>query len=364
MIGATPSKRDAGRTRARGRMTSLALACGLSGALLAAPRALAAQRQLEPLRVRSSMGGALMVSRDQVGRLGYDAFGIVASGQFGYALLPWLEPQLAVAASAFPAPGRTGGLMAPMLGVLLGLPTGSIRPYVHLDAGPGFTGALIRPLFRAGVGVDFRISAAFRLGPLLGYGHLFHPDVVGNSSDARYLSLGVSVLFHPVAVPHAKPARRVIYERVLQERVSAPPPPTPPHEPSEEMTVLLENALPRKQVELLAPVLFEFDSDALEPVGVAMLHEVARELERRPDIELIEIQGYADNRGSTEHNVDLAARRAARVLQWLVEHGVDPNRLQVAARGAVDFVETQDDELSHEQNRRVVFRVLRTREEP
>ena len=63
---------------------------------------------------------------------------------------------------------------------------------------------------------------------------------------------------------------------------SLPPPPTPP---SGDLDKLLDAALPmpeapKARVELLAPVLFKFASDELEPVGVAMLHEVARELEK------------------------------------------------------------------------------------
>src|SRR5688572_31839443 len=53
------------------------------------------------------------------------------------------------------------------------------------------------------------------------------------------------------------------------------------------------------RVELLAPVLFAFDSDQLEPIGVAMLHEVAHTLRERNDIRLLEIEG---DRKSTRLN--------------------------------------------------------------
>jgi outer membrane protein OmpA-like peptidoglycan-associated protein len=91
-----------------------------------------------------------------------------------------------------------------------------------------------------------------------------------------------------------------------------------------------------------------------------MLHEVARELAQRKDLELVEIQGYADSRGSTEYNRALSERRAHRVRQWLVDHGIAAERLTVAAKGAAEFVENESSENAHEQNRRVVFRVVRT----
>jgi outer membrane protein OmpA-like peptidoglycan-associated protein len=93
-----------------------------------------------------------------------------------------------------------------------------------------------------------------------------------------------------------------------------------------------------------------------------MLHEVASELARRSDIELIEIQGHADGRGSGDYNAQLSERRAQRVLEWLVEHGIARERLQIAAHGEAALVEAGESEEHHVQNRRVVFRVVRVRE--
>ena len=59
-----------------------------------------------------------------------------------------------------------------------------------------------------------------------------------------------------------------------------------------------------------------------------MLHEVARELARRPDLELIEIQGYADSRGSNEYNQRALEPARQRVFDWLMAHGVAPERLE------------------------------------
>jgi outer membrane protein OmpA-like peptidoglycan-associated protein len=343
------------------RPASAVFAGALFAVLHSVPAGVAAQERFEPYQVRANVALATMVSGDQAGRLGYDQPGLVLGLQVGYALLPWLEPQLGVTASGFASDQRTGGLIAPVGGLLVGTPGRSIRPYIQLDGGAGFTGPIVRPFFRAGLGVDFRIATAFTIGPLLGYGQVVHPNEPGNSTDARFFSFGASLLFRPAQPGAAVPPRRVVtYEHV---RVAAPPaPPPPPAEPSEELLVLMEEVLPSRKVELLAPVLFKFDSDELEPVGVAMLHEVARELTRRTEIERIEIQGYADSRGRTEYNQELSERRGRAVRDWLVAHGIDAGRLQVAARGASEFVETDDSEPSHEQNRRVVFRVLQMRE--
>ena len=46
----------------------------------------------------------------------------------------------------------------------------------------------------------------------------------------------------------------------------------------------------------------------------------------------------------------------------MIEHGIAPERLQVSPEGATDFVEPGTTESEHEQNRRVVFRVLKLKE--
>jgi outer membrane protein OmpA-like peptidoglycan-associated protein len=92
-----------------------------------------------------------------------------------------------------------------------------------------------------------------------------------------------------------------------------------------------------------------------------MLHEVASALRERPDIALLEIQGYADERGDDTHNEQLSHRRAERVREWLVAHGIADSRLRVAAHGARGRIESAGDEAAHQQNRRVVFRVIEVR---
>jgi outer membrane protein OmpA-like peptidoglycan-associated protein len=312
-------------------------------------------------RARASLLGATLLSEDQVGKLGYDGFGLLVDGTLGFAVLPWLEPQLSVLAGAFPSTQRpTGGLIAPLLGLAVGSAGPALRVYGYAEAGPGFTGTLTRPLLRLGAGLDFRVLYWLTLGPALGYAQLFQDNRQGSSTDARMFYFGLSFTFRPARV--VPPAPRVFRKTEFAHDVVVVHERAPAAEPSPELMALIDGAVPAARVELLAPVLFKFDSDELEPVGVAMLHEVARELGRRPDIELLEVQGYADRRGSDAYNDALSLRRAERVRSWLVERGVAAGRLQVAARGASDPVEAGEREVDHEQNRRMVFRVVRARE--
>jgi outer membrane protein OmpA-like peptidoglycan-associated protein len=313
-----------------------------------------------PWSVRSAAGLALMTSVDQRGWLGYDEVGVLGDVQFAYQVRPWFEPKAGVLGGAFLARDDqpAGGLLAPFAGALFSVAHHELRPYAQADVGVAFTGALIKPLLRIGIGLDVELTRAFALGPVLNYGQVFQTARPGiGTSDARFLWVGIGIAYRPVrsTEPPKKPEKR--------EVMLAPPEPPRPVEPSTHLMELIERTLPSDstQVELLAPVLFEFDKDALLPVGVAMLHEVARELRQRPELELVEIQGYADSRGGSEYNRALSNRRAQRVFDWLVAHEVAPERLRIAAEGATGFVEQGTTEEAHEQNRRVVFRVIKVR---
>jgi outer membrane protein OmpA-like peptidoglycan-associated protein len=219
------------------------------------------------------------------------------------------------------------------------------------------------------------VLRAFTLGPVLGYDQVVQHDAPGASTDARFFWIGFSLTLRPAllsdpeaaesqqTVVHTQRTDHTVRTQVIRE-------PAPPREvfvePSPELLALIDQTIPSTKVEvqMLAPVLFHFDSDRLQPIGVAMLHEVAHELASRPEVEVVEIIGAADTRGDAAYNVELSDRRARRVYDWLVEHGVAAERLQVAAQGASNPVEAGQQEAQHEQNRRVVFRVLRVGEAP
>jgi outer membrane protein OmpA-like peptidoglycan-associated protein len=315
-----------------------------------------------PIHFRLHAGLASMLGGDQTGRLGFSSMGYVGDLQLGYSLLPWLDVRIGAAAGGFGAPNGTGALLQPQLGAAVGWPGALLRPWLQLDAAAGFTGAVLRPVFRVGLGLDIRVSDSLTIGPVLGYWQLLQHDGPIYSTDARFVWFGVGLGFQPAGQRHAVQIRQhtVTRERwrTRQRQLPREPENGPPGEPSQELLSLIESTLPSEQHEWLAPVLFKYDSDLLEAQGVAMLHEVARELQKRPQLKKLEIRGYADARGNAVYNLALSQRRAHAVLEWLVAHGVERERLALAAHGAADFVEQGEDEPAHEQNRRVVFRVI------
>ena len=82
---------------------------------------------------------------------------------------------------------------------------------------------------------------------------------------------------------------------------------------------------------ILESIDFEFDSAKLKAHSLHVLDAVARALADNPNIDLIEIGGHTDERGTAAYNLDLSNRRAAAVVAYLVDHGIDAKRL--SARG-------------------------------
>jgi outer membrane protein OmpA-like peptidoglycan-associated protein len=78
-----------------------------------------------------------------------------------------------------------------------------------------------------------------------------------------------------------------------------------------------------------------------------------------PQIELVEIQGHADERASDEYNIRLTRDRAAAVLQGLLTRGVRRDRLRSAGYGERCPVNPRHNAEAWEQNRRVEFKILR-----
>jgi len=67
----------------------------------------------------------------------------------------------------------------------------------------------------------------------------------------------------------------------------------------------------------------------------------------------IEITGHTDTEGSAEKNIRLSRARAHRVAQILQNHGIDPNRFSIQAKGETDLRIPTSDNTPEPGNRRV-----------
>lgn len=111
-------------------------------------------------------------------------------------------------------------------------------------------------------------------------------------------------------------------------------------------------------VRVLQQVHFAFGTAQILPESFPVLTEVGDYLKSNKAIKKMSIEGHTDNRGSADLNKTLSAARAQAVMNWLVQHGVEANRLEAHGYGLEKPIETNDTDEGRAKNRRVEFKIL------
>ncbi len=99
---------------------------------------------------------------------------------------------------------------------------------------------------------------------------------------------------------------------------------------------------------------FDFDKATIRPDAEAILKQKVAVLQASPDVHL-RIDGYCDERGSTEYNIALGERRAEAVKDFLTGYGLDSTRFTVYSYGKADPINPAHDEAAWAMNRRDQF---------
>jgi outer membrane protein OmpA-like peptidoglycan-associated protein len=80
-------------------------------------------------------------------------------------------------------------------------------------------------------------------------------------------------------------------------------------------------------------IYFDFDKAVLKDQGINDLEEIARALKADPNA-VVELQGFADSRGSDKYNYQLTRDRVDAVTRYLVQrHGIDLRRIHAVGMG-------------------------------
>lgn len=162
----------------------------------------------------------------------------------------------------------------------------------------------------------------------------------------------------------------------------APPPPPAPTGPSDEELARLradsiaaaraaadEAARQRAEAEAAASretavaaarttleemVFFDYDKSDIREDAAAVLRGKVEILRASPQVQ-IQIQGHADERGSTEYNLALGNRRAEAVRQFLTGFGIAESRFSIISYGEERPLEMASSESAWSRNRRGQF---------
>ena len=111
------------------------------------------------------------------------------------------------------------------------------------------------------------------------------------------------------------------------------------------------------QIKIIEQVQFATKSAKILPASDAVLSAVLEILKAHPEITKVSVEGHTDNRGGKGYNKDLSKRRAASVVKWLTDTGIDQKRLSSAGFGLDRPLDTNDTEEGRQKNRRVEFHI-------
>lgn len=141
----------------------------------------------------------------------------------------------------------------------------------------------------------------------------------------------------------------------------------------------------------LPNIFYDFNKWDLRPESMVSLDKLVETLNDNPNV-TIELMSHTDSRDTEEYNLELSQKRAQSVVQYLIEKGIETERLSAKGYGesqpkivdaeisaqspflksgatlSEEYINSlgseEQKEIAHQINRRTEFRVLRTDYEP
>lgn len=110
---------------------------------------------------------------------------------------------------------------------------------------------------------------------------------------------------------------------------------------------------------ILKNIFFHFDSYKLKESSKAELEKIIQFMEENSGVK-VEISGHTDSKGTEEYNKDLSRNRAREVYQYLVDKGIDKQRLTYKGYGEEEPIATNESEQGRARNRRTEFKIIET----
>jgi len=195
----------------------------------------------------------------------------------------------------------------------------------------------------------------------------------GSSLLAPAVRAYVGIVFEPRLGSRAR-------AEIADAPLPPPPPPDPEPEPDPEPLETLadldadchdddcpnRNTVIRTKTEIMIHdnIFFRTGSAEILPESFPILDAVAETLLANPDIELLEVAGHADERGSDDYNLALTQERAEAVRGYLISKRAQPERLVARGYGESTPVDRRHVPIAWKKNRRVQFLILRQGSSP
>jgi OOP family OmpA-OmpF porin len=122
------------------------------------------------------------------------------------------------------------------------------------------------------------------------------------------------------------------------------------------INIELEPAI-KGSVSVLKNIFFDIDKFDLKDKSITELEKIVQFLSENPQIR-VEISGHTDNTGNSQYNQQLSEKRAKSVYSYLIEKGIQPQRLSSKGLGSTKPITPNETEEGRQQNRRIEFTIL------
>ncbi|WP_338876653.1 OmpA family protein [Spirosoma sp. SC4-14] len=137
--------------------------------------------------------------------------------------------------------------------------------------------------------------------------------------------------------------QRVIPPKTLDAKVSYTPP----------LVVA-----PKGKVTQLKALQFVQSKAELLPDAQPALEQLLQFMQQHPAVE-IQLAGHTDNQGDFDKNVQLSKERVEVIKEFLVQNGIDPNRITTRGYGPTRPIASNNSEATRKLNRRVEMTVVK-----
>ena len=112
----------------------------------------------------------------------------------------------------------------------------------------------------------------------------------------------------------------------------------------------------KEETFVLNNILFDYDSHTLQKAEQFELNVILQLLKSQKDLKA-EINGYTDDVGTEDYNLELSKKRSMAVRNYLIDNGVMASRLLAIGKGECCPIATNKTEIGRRQNRRTEIRI-------
>jgi OOP family OmpA-OmpF porin len=113
----------------------------------------------------------------------------------------------------------------------------------------------------------------------------------------------------------------------------------------------------QEKIELLQKIMFATNKADIKPASFDLLNEVVSVLKSRPSMR-VHVEGHTDVRGTLQWNMKLSKMRAESVTKYLIDHGVEAERMTSEGYGPTRPLCTQKTTPCYDKNRRTEFVIV------